>query len=481
MSASICINGTLAPYIPSAIKPWDRARALHVLRRLGQSASFDNVSAALAMSPSDFIDQLVDQAINIPLSAPPAWENWTIDQFGDFDTMFMRFDEWRDTLVKDLKENGLREKLTLFWHNHFVTQVEGYVFAPYGYIYRKTLQEYSMGNFKDFVAAIGKTQAMLAYLSGGLSTKDAPNENYARELFELFTMGQDNGYTQQDITETARALTGWTVPNFQLGNAPTAFIPQIHDDGIKTIFDQTGNWGYDDVINLIFTERSAEVANFIVSKLYRFFVNQQEDEAVISELAQDFINSNFAIEPVLRKLFKSEHFFDDAVFATQVKSPLEMELNFLNEMNLDDPSLYQFIKFGAIILGQELLNPPDVAGWQGHHEWIDATKLTNRWQVLDYFLFYLYENQPELLRTFAKDLSGNSNDPDYISQVIVDHFFPRGLQQAFEYERVSIIFRGEIPQNYYDDGSWNLDWDEAPIQVAFLIYSLFRMPEFQLY
>lgn len=245
-----CIVGTLTPYQPTANKPWNAQRAIHLFRRIGFGANLQEVEAALTQSPADLVDQLVDEAIALPIAPPPVWENWTLSEFGELNDMILAFDEWRTNWFADMATNGLREKLALFWSNHFVTEFEAYLCAPYAYRYLKLLQTHSLGNFKDFVSEVGKTPAMLIYLNGAQNTKFQPNENYARELYELFTLGRDNNYTQDDIVETAKALSGWTIAGALECAGEVVFIQTFWDNGEKTIFGQAGSWGYDEVIGI---------------------------------------------------------------------------------------------------------------------------------------------------------------------------------------------------------------------------------------
>ena len=475
-----CITGTLSAYQPVANKPWNQQRVLHLYRRLGFGATLQEVEAALNVSPTLLIDQMIDEAFALPPISAPEWANWTLSEFGEVDDMIAVFDEWRPEWILGMAQNGLRDKLALFWSNHFVTEYEGYICAPYAYRYLTLLQTYSLGNFRDFVSEIGKTPAMLAYLNGALNTKVQPNENYARELYELFTLGQDNNYNQNDIVETARALTGWTIAGAAECAGETVFIQALWDNGEKTIFGQTGNWGYDDVIDLLFTVRSQEMAKHICGEIYKYFVYYEPTESILDELAQTFINNNFELAPVLRQLFKSEHFFDEEVIGTQIKSPIDFILNFTKALNLPIGELAPFFKVAADYLGQVIFNPVDVAGWPGQRSWIDNTRLTNRWQMSDYMLSFAYEEQPESLRTLAKTLSGDSINPFEVTQKIIDFLVPNGLQDPMAYEHATVAFKSEIPQNYFDNEQWSLDWETAPGQVALLLVHIGRLPEFQL-
>ncbi|MCG8332645.1 MAG: DUF1800 domain-containing protein [Chitinophagales bacterium] len=475
-----CATGTLAPYVPSGDAPWNKQRVIHLFRRMGFSASLAEIEAALSQNPSTLIDNIIDNAISLPPSPAPEWADWSISDYTDFaqqqpEQIIEQILSW----IKNMMNDGFREKMTLFWHNHFVTQFEVYTCPSWMFDYYRILQENALGNFRDFTHTIGTSPAMLVFLNGVQSTVLDPNENYARELYELFTLGQDNGYTQNDIVETARALTGWN--GFLELCGPIGYLPIAHDDGEKTIFGQTGNWGYDDVHDILFTERTEEIAGFICGKLYRAFIHPQEDEVIVNGLAQTFLDNNFDIVPVLRQLFKSEHFFDAYNIGTIVRSPIEVFLNFLKEGSFpyNDEGL-TIAGYLAADLGQTLYNPPDVAGWPGNRTWIDSNTLTGRWQGVDYFTYTLYQFNPNSLVQLAKDISGNSNDPDEVAQSIVDHFIPNGLNQAEAYELATTVFKWEVPQNYYDDGSWNLEWETIPIQMAFLLQHVARLPEFQL-
>lgn len=484
MLTANCISGSLAPYVPSGANPWDKQKVQHLYRRAAFGASLSTIEAALAQNPAALVDQLIDEALALPLAPEPVWANWIIDDFGGDDpvaSMIQAFDDWRAEWFKDMLKNGLREKMAVFWSNHFVTEYESYICAPYAYRYHKLLQTYALGNFRQFTAEMGKTPAMLIYLNGAQNTKQQPNENYARELYELFTLGRDNNYTQNDIVETARALSGWTIAGAQQCAGEVVFLQALWDNEPKTIFGQTGNWGYDDVINLLFEQRAQEVATHICTKLYKHFVYHEPDPQIIDGLAQTFMASNFEIAPVLHQLFKSEHFFDPEVMGTQVKSPLDLIHSFVIENELPIEELAPFTKLGADFLGQVVFNPDDVAGWPGYRSWINTTRLTNRWQATDFLLSYAYEMVPENLRSLAKAVSENSTDPYYVTQQIVDHFVPNGLQDPQAYENATVAFKSEIPQNYFDNNLWNLDWETVPGQVALLLYHLGRLPEFQLF
>lgn len=476
----LCEAGTIQPYVPSAENPWDKQKVLHLYRRIGFGASFDQVESALTQNPGDLIDSLVDDAVNMPLTPAPEWAYWTWFDYTDPNT---QIGDHREFLYKqfmlDMLNNGLRDKLTLFWSNHFVTQIEVYDSPPYMFQYYTLLQQQALGNLKDFVSAVGLTPAMLVFLNGYQNTAAEPNENYGRELYELFTLGENNGYTQTDIVETAKALSGYTLNTIPWG--PIEFNDAEHDHSDKTIFGQTGDWGYDDVINILFDQRSNEIAEYLCTKLYRFFVSNNPDQDVIQAMKTTYLNNNFEIVPVLKQLFKSNHFFNENIIGVQVKSPMETALSYVNQtgFTLNDEVLLGIAYLGGL-LGQVLFNPVDVAGWQGDRDWINSSTLTGRWLTIEYYVYGIFENFPTELTTLAYAIVGESTDPAYVTKQIVDYFIPNGLQTVDAYIQATDVFKWEVPQNYYDNNLWSLSWDTVPTQVALLLMHIGRIPAYQL-
>lgn len=483
MTATItnCAKGTLTPFVPSAASPWNRQKVQHLLKRMGFGASPEDVDAGVLLTPSKLVDNLVDEALKLPLFAAPTWANWPLSNYKDIQKEVQdQYIEWATTCVKGMIDYGFREKLVLFWHNHFVTRAESYFCPSYLYQYHKLLQQNVLGNFKAFVKNVGTTPAMLVYLNGVENNRYKPNENYARELYELFTLGRDNGYTQNDIKETARALTGWV--GFTVPCAPIGFSADFYDPGSKTIFGKTGAYGYNELHDLLFTERKEQIASYICTKIYKHFVNPDPDQVIIAGMAKTFINNNFELAPVFRELFKSEHFFDAYIIGVSIKSPYDFVIGFLRDVDfpLTDKESLLGVFYLCGQLGQEFFQPVDVAGWPGNRSWITNTYLTGRWQTIDYLLYGIYQKQPNLFRTLAKYLSKNSNQPDVVTKSITDFFLPNPLRNASDYKMATEVFKSPVPANYFDNNQWTLDWDSAPAQVALLLQYLGRLPEFQL-
>lgn len=480
-----CNDAALIPYNPTSQNPWNTTKVKHVYRRLGFGAKQSDVDAALSINPGDFIDNLVDTAAAQPTTPAPNWGYWSFNDYTDYPVEVPeQVMEWRVQTVNDFMNEDLRGRLTLFWMNHFVTEYEAYGHPPYLFQYYNTIQAHALGNVKEFVRAIGINSTMLIYLNGFENTNINPNENYARELYELFSLGEGNGYTQGDILETARALTGYN--HWDEYGDTIYFDNSTFDNGEKTIFGQTGEWGYNDVIDILFQEKENEIAHFICEKLYRYFVSPSVDqiieETIIQPLAATLIANNFEIIPMLRQLFKSDHFFDERALGVIIKSPYDIILDFIKETEFFyDDALADGLVYYTSLLGQELYDPPDVSGWQRDEAWIDSSTLTGRWQLFELYLAYLYDNGsgPAFVE-LARNLSNNSNDPYYITEVVIDHFMSKRLFTIEDYNVATDIFKWDVPQNYYDEGLWNLDWPTAEVQVFLLLRQIATIPEFQL-
>ncbi|HFC01385.1 MAG TPA: DUF1800 domain-containing protein [Phaeodactylibacter sp.] len=478
-----CAINSIAPFSPTTATPWNARRIAHLYRRLGFGATYDEIQAALNMSPSELVNVLLDGAASSPLPTPPTWANWTMaDYNGDVDLFFQHQTDLQTEWMTAMAAGNIRSRFALFWHNHFVTAVQNYSCNNYLWTYYSLLNEYAFGNFRTFTEEIGKCGAMLSYLNGNDNIADEPNENYARELMELFTLGESNGYTQEDIVEVARALTGWQADDYEC-TAPF-FDASLFDGGMKTIFGESGNWNYDDVHELIFTMRRDQVAYFICEKIYKHFVYPEVNTDIINQMATTFKDNNFELLPVLKQLFKSEHFFDETLIGSRIKDPVECFATISKPMNLvvandytDDP-MGDLVYF-SMLLGQELFNPIDVAGWQGHRDWINENTLAFRWSFVSDFFYSLNDTGKTKLRDLAVSLSPSLNNPREITEAVANHFIGIPLEEqhldiAVEY------FKSDIPQNYFDDGSWNLYWNESANQLINLLGYLVRLPEFQL-
>ena len=256
--------------------------------------------------------------------------------------------------------------MTLFWSNHFVCRDVNVFHVQQ---YNNMLRDYALGDFGDFVKAVSKEAAMLKFLNNKQNKKQKPNENFARELMELFTLGEGN-YSEDDIKESARAFTGYS-HNFQGELVLRKFN---HDFGVKYFFGHSGRYDGDDIIDLILEEK--QCARFICRKVYKYFVNDIIDEDHVEELASVFYQ-DYNIEQLMRHLFLSDWFYDSKNIGTKIKSPLDFMVGLCRTVPITFHSDKDVLKIQKL-LGQTLLNPPNVAGWKGGKNWIDSNSLMLR-------------------------------------------------------------------------------------------------------
>ena len=494
-----CNTSTLTPHTNALTKE----QIQHLYRRVGFSASIPAVNDQIGQNAGQLVNTLINDAINLPPTAAPAWATWNNSNYpADEDAagamIRAQRDEFSQSYTNSMLNNTLRERLSFFWSNHFVTELDVYDCNAFLYEYFNCLQRNSIGNFRTFVSEIGLTSAMLYYLDGVYNNGDNPNENYGRELYELFTLGDENGYTEDDIIETAKALTGY-VERGELGcEAVTNDVTAFNTEN-KTIFGQTGNWGYDDVINILFTHRPNEIAEFICRKLYEFFVHPDSKENFVNEniipvMAATFVGSNFNIATVLSELFQSEHFFDDEAMGVIIKSPFDIYFNFIKEKNFvyTNTTVATAVNYSDL-LGQTLFDPVDVAGWQRDRQWINTNFIIGRWLTMLDIIDSFYQADEEQFRTFAMDAVGpansNTSNPEIVVRAIVDKLTPKGMYTEEEFNNCMSAFKiDDVPEIYYGpdyiDGGQSL-WvlsitPSVPQQVQLLIKHLSRQPEFQL-
>ena len=262
----------------------------------------------------------------------------------------------------------LRERMTLFWHDHFATASP---FAVLMQAQNNTLRKHALGNFRELLHAVAKDPAMIMYLNNQQNTKRAPNENFAREVMELFTLGEGNGYTEKDIKEVARAFTGWRLND----NAFFEFDEKKHDNREKTIFGRTGSFKGEEVLDMLLD--NPQTANYIAGKVYRYFVNETPDETIAKALGDRFFASNYDIEDLMLTLFSSSWFYEDNQQGAIIKSPVDLLVFYKKLFNVRKPYKELFGKMQKV-LGQVLFRPPNVAGWKGGRAWIDSTSLVLR-------------------------------------------------------------------------------------------------------
>jgi uncharacterized protein (DUF1800 family) len=393
-----------------AVSKWNYATAAHLYSRAGFGGTPEEIEKLAAMSPSEAVAYFVEyEKIPDLAASPPDWAKPNpelAEQQRNIQRMF-RDDqdsskteeekraeaEKRRQMVQQIQRNQIKdlqemcynwltrmatgprpfqEKLTLFWHGHFATSAVKVRDAYYMWLQIDTFRRKGSGNWLDLLEATATDPAMLIWLDQAQSRRQHPNENFARECMELFALGEGH-YTEKDVTEAARAMTGWSMDRF---NQEYVYRPRIHDDGIKTVLGKTGNLDGRDVLETIVAQPQA--ARFITGKLWKFFASENPDPKLIDALADEFRGNGNNFAPFLRALFSSEEFYSDAVMRTQVKSPVQWLVGTVRLLQRDLPPplvATQMIK----TLGQDLLLPPNVKGWDGGLSWITTNTLLARY------------------------------------------------------------------------------------------------------
>jgi hypothetical protein len=269
--------------------------------------------------------------------------------------------------------------MTLFWHGHFATEElknDDYRLMLHQ---NATLRDLATSDMRSLLIAMSKDPAMLLYLDNRLNVKGHANENYAREILELFSLGIGN-YTENDIKEAARAFTGWR-------NQGLEFIDdrEQHDDGVKTVFGQTGNWDGEDIVDLILQQEAA--GEFIASKLYRFFVRTEISEQMTKNLATNLREDSYQLKPFLRTLFLSQDFYSEPSLGTQIKSPVHFLVSTYRKLGLEKIPGTPYFPAATNLLGQALGNPPNVKGWDGGRAWLNPSTILLRNNLIGHLLF----------------------------------------------------------------------------------------------
>jgi len=275
---------------------------------------------------------------------------------------------WLNEMVQS--DAQLREKMSLFWHGHFASRN---INIFYQQLLLDVIRKNALRNFADLLREVSKSAAMINFLNNNQNKKDHPNENFAREVMELFTMGRGN-YSEDDVKEAARAFTGWGADL----RGEFVFRKFQHDNGDKTVLGKTGNFDGDDVLNILLDQK--ETAHFISKKLYRFLVNDNVDEQKATWLGNRFYQSNYDIKSLLEDIFSSEWFYDEKNIGARIKSPIELLVGIrrILPMKIDNEESQLTVQ---AVLGQLLFYPPNVAGWPGGTNWIDSSSLMFRLRI----------------------------------------------------------------------------------------------------
>lgn len=525
----VLINGGLETYTGT----WNYQTAAHLLRRAMFAPNAQQIQDAITDGLTGTIEKLLstspepDLPINYDNNNDPnvpigsSWVNAAVTPNLQYAHRSLR--AWQVNLFLSEGVN-LREKMVLFWHNHFVTADAPIAKMTYQYV--QLLRNNAFGNFKTLVEEITVNPLMLRYLNGNENNKNAPNENYARELLELFTIGKGplvapgdyTNYTEHDIKEIARSLTGWVI-NYQgleaAGPIPPAnFRQNRHDTGSKTlshrfdnaVIDNLGAEEYKRVIEIIMTRD--EVARFLARELYKWFVyyniNDEVEATVIEPLADIIRQNNYEVKPALEALLSSQHFYDENAIGCQIKSPVDFLTSVFKPFGVELPfTLNQkyTIWFGLhglnATMQQDVFTPPDVAGWKAYYQdpvfyrnWINSVTLTVRRALTDGMAsgqIEIFDRQIGIDVLKVADGIPNAVDPNALIKHLADLLMPWPLTDA------QLAYLKEVLIPGLPDFEWSVEYglylqdpDNEAIRMAVenrlrvMFIALLGLPEFQL-
>ena len=486
---------TLAPYVPSEANPWGPVQARHLLRRTGIGARPDDVQALLGMEPATVVRRIVRTAKNRPLLAEPEWAYEVKPRANASSAERRAFYErnrgwiselYRDTFSRLLGDDtqglfrrlgeAFRERMTVIWSNHFVADLRAHNIATWLFEYRQTLRRHALGDFRGAVHEIGLTASMLAYLDGADNQVGAPNENYARELLELFTMGVESAtgaenYTQADIVELSRALTGYRTVKDR--NPRVEFWPERHDSGLKTIFGRTAAFGYDDIVPLLFEARGAEIAHFVAGKLSRALVCDEPDPAFVAAVAARLRAERFELAPVVEAIFQSAYFFAPEHVGAIIRSPVDLMLG----------SVYEFgqrtfegtglaFRNKTARMGQDIFNPPDVRGWEEGRAWINTGTLNDRVKYGRERIRYMPESF--IPNTLARP---EAADPRLLAATLCEELLAWTLSEEEIDDLANDHLRDGVSESDY---YWDPASEDAARRLDRFLQQLVSLPAYQL-
>ena len=520
--------------------PWTEQEVVHLLKRTMFGAKRADVNYFKNLSMSQAVQELLNPTAPDP--APPVKEYVTSTTLGvNADANILQGTTWINDINNDgtvqsqrrasykkwwtgvmiNQDRSIREKLMLFLVDHFGNEITDIGVSNWTYRQHALIRQYALGNFKELVRNITKDLSMLRYLNGYLNNASAPDENYARELFELFTLGKgpDSQYTEADVKEAAKVLTGWQI-NFTTWQ--TIFTASRHSTANKTfspffnntvITGRTGATAGDlelaDLLNMVFSQ--GEVAKFIVRKLYRWFVyytiDDNTEQQVIAPLATIFRNNNYELKPVLTALFQSQHFYDVLNRGCVIKNPADQVIGSIRELNTSFPtatdylsnySMWNLMSNWMTNMGMSLNDPPNVSGMPAYYQeplfheiWINADSLPKRNQFTDTMIATGYLVNGIRLKFDCVALAQtflNPGNPNDLIDEAVDRFFRNPLSVNSKAQiKTQILLTGQ-QWDYYWTNAWmaytanptTANFNTVNSRLMNLFKYLFNLAEYQL-
>ncbi|MBL7976424.1 MAG: DUF1800 family protein [Candidatus Kapabacteria bacterium] len=503
----------LEPYIPSASEPFDYTRAAHLLRRAMIAPTHMEIQTAvdeglektmnrLFTSYQPSLTHIHDFAGKEPWTAPPP-------QGKEYDEWYAGHVDRITRLLQWLHKNiyfspvSITERMILFWHRHF--PLRAIMYAEYAYMQNVLLRRNSLGNFKQMMHEQTTNTLMhqnLNFFSNYVAYGNINvNENYAREMLELFTVGLldelgNHNYTQTDVHEAARSFTGWffgesTTDDLHTG-LESRFLDNRWDAGEKTFLGKTGKWKSADIINILFDEKPIQIAKRICTKLYKTFVSEAVDTTVVNTLAQVFRSSNWEIQPVLQMLLTSKHFFDASKVGVLKKSHIEYVMGVLRQFQVDAIMDFNenYHRSGNLIFrmqrwGDMMFSPPNISGWFGGRDWINTSILPHRIEfaknVMEGTLAPLpYVHQPNVYTINITDFTtncSNRNSKTAFVDWIVQYLLPIRVSAEYKDSLLSVLL------TYSARDDWNIDDPDSKSEelIRKVLSLVVTHPSYQLY
>lgn len=533
---------TLTLSSPSSLKryngPWNKQTAAHLLRRTTFGSTIEEVESAASLSMDQLIDTLLsdqslpEEPINYYYDADPfvpVGSSWIDKPYenGSNQLLNSRRRSLAAWTIKTLVESGtnIREKLTLFWSNHFVIQASVVNDPNFIYHHNNLLRSHALGNFRRLVEEATLSPAMLRYLNGNQNKATAPNENYARELFELFTIGKGDlagpgdytTFTEQDVTEAAKILTGWQDVGFYYrdGNpAGSEFKSFRHDKTSKqlsnrfdnVLIDNQEEEEYKTLISTILSQD--EVSNYICRKLYRWFVyydiNEEVEQEIIKPLAEIFRANDYEIKPVVKALLSSEHFYNICSVGPMIKNPIDFIINLMVQFEVGYPDeltdAYEIWRRLAELFsgfGMNYYEPPNVAGWKAYYQeplfyrtWITAATLPLRQSYSNIIVSGLAKYMGFVVTMYPLELISkieNADDPNELIRNLTSYILPQALTES-QYDFLKSILIPGLP-----DFEWTVEYNRylnnpndeqfkksIDLKLRLLLSNILTLPEYYL-
>ncbi len=478
--------------VPLTTSEWDKGKARHLLSRAGFGGTQKEIDELYAMGLHGAVEHLVQFArrddkgpsIDIaPSERGPSYERRMNSKDRSAFAAERRSAErgqqvklrewWLERMV--CSEKPLQENLALFWHGHFAVNYRTIYNSHAMNQQHQLFRGHTSDSFGTLLRSTVHDAAMLRYLDNNSNYKGHPNENLAREIMELFAMGEGQGYTEKDIQEAARALTGYTYDPY---TAHFRFVASRHDGGKKTIFGKTGNYAGDDLVDLIL--RQPATSRFIAGKLFRYFAHENPSKATVDRLASVLRTYYFDVKPMLRSLFLSKEFYGKASVGTQIKSPAQLMVGTLRRLGVEDVD-YARMDRAMQAMGQTLFEPPNVKGWEGGRTWVNANRVLTRYNSASELVLYTrLKNAKARKRAWEGiDVIKVLDGLDLKSSAdVVDHLLAITLTAPLPAKKRKLLIDslGTIPPS----SKWDAQRDAVNKQLRAVLITIVSSPEFQL-